>query len=106
LRFFDWLIRLPEAAELKLEREVDAARGAKRMPYITSWERMGVKRGRKEGLLKAITRQLRRKLGRLDAQMKAQLERLSAARLEQLSEALLDFSQPDDLERWLKRKAT
>ena len=104
LRFFDWLIRLPEAAERKLEREIDAARREKRMPYITSWERMGMKRGRKEGLLKAITRQLRRKLGRLDAKMKARLERMSAARLEQLAEALLDFSQPDDLERWLKRK--
>ena len=79
------------------------------MPYITSWERMGVKRGRKEGRkegqLELVLRQLKKKLGTLDAKIKTRIERLSLARLTQLSEALLDFSQATDLERWLKRKA-
>ena len=113
LRFFDWLIRLPEPAEQKLEHEIEAITGEKPMPYVTSWERIAVKEarkearkeGRKEGLLATVTRQLRRKLGKLDAGMQARLERMSAARLEQLAEALLDFAQPADLERWLKRKA-
>lgn len=79
------------------------------MPYITSWERRGEKRGKKigekQGLLDAITLLLKRKFGKLDAEVKAQLEKLSVVRLKKLAEALLDFSQPDDLERWLKRRA-
>ena len=79
------------------------------MPYVTHWERRGEKRGRKEGekqgLLDAIFRLLNRKLGKLDDKVQAQIEKLSVARLKKLVEDLLDFSQPDDLERWLKRKA-
>ena len=101
LRFLDWLIRLPEPAEQKLKREVDVARGEKRMSYITSWERMGEKRGER----KVILQILQHKLGSLDEKLSRQIEKLSAKRLEQLAEALLDFSQSADLERWLKRKA-
>jgi flagellar biosynthesis/type III secretory pathway protein FliH len=113
LRFLDWLIRLPEELERKLENEIDELTEGKRMPYVTSWERRGEKRGRREGkkigekqgLLEAVILQLKRKLGKLDADVKAQIEKLSIARLKKLAEALLDFTQPDDLERWLKRKA-
>ncbi len=112
LRFLDWLIRLPEGLEQKLDTEVEKITGGKRMPYVTSWERRGEKRGRKEGkkevkkegLLDAVLRQLKKKVGTLDAKIKARIERLSLARLRQLSEALLDFSQAADLETWLKRK--
>ncbi len=113
LRFLDWLIRLPEELGQKLEDEIEKITGGKRMPYVTSWERRGEKRGRKEGkkigvkqgLLDAIIRQLNRKLGKLDAEVKTQIEKLSVARLRKLFEDLLDFSQPADLERWLKRRA-
>lgn len=113
LRFLDWLIRLPEELEQKLDDEIEEITEEKRMPYVTHWERRGEKRGRKEGkkigekqgLLDAIFRLLNRKLGKLDAEIKTQIEKLSVARLKKLVEDLLDFSQPDDLERWLKRKA-
>ncbi|MCI0524692.1 MAG: DUF4351 domain-containing protein [Acidobacteria bacterium] len=109
LRFLDWLIRLPEELAQKLEDEIEEITEGKRMPYVTSWERRGEKRGKKigekQGLLDAVTLQLKRKFGKLDADIKARLEKLSVARLKKLVEALLDFSQPDDLERWLKRKA-
>lgn len=109
LRFLDWLIRLPEGAEEKLGKEIEALKGEKRMPYITSWERIAEKRGRKEGrkesLLKVVLSQLRKKLGRLDAEVKANIETLSLPALTQLAEALLDFSEVADLEVWLGRKA-
>ncbi len=122
LRFLDWLIRLPEELGQKLEDEIEKITGGKRMPYVTSWERRGEKRGRekgreegreegrkigeKQGLLDATFRLLNRKLGQLDDEVQAQIEKLSVARLKKLVEDLLDFSQPADLERWLKRKAS
>jgi flagellar biosynthesis/type III secretory pathway protein FliH len=109
LRFLDWLIRLPEELEQKLGDEIEEITEGKRMPYVTSWERRGEKRGKKigekQGTLDTVTLLLKRKFGKLDADVKAQIEKLSVPRLKRLAEALLDFSQPDDLERWLKRKA-
>jgi predicted transposase YdaD len=112
LRFLDWLIRLPEELDRKLEREIDEIREVKHMPYISRWERRIEERGKKEGkkagvresLLDTIIRQLKRKIGKLDDDLKRRLEQLSVARLKILAEDLLDFSQPDDLDRWLKRK--
>ena len=108
LRFLDWLIRLPLGLEQKLDQEIDEIKEVKHMPYISRWERNAEKRGKKigqkEGLLATVIRQLIRKIGSLDDDIKLRLEKLSVARLKNLSDALLDFSQPDDLDRWLKRK--
>jgi hypothetical protein len=113
LRFLDWMFRLPAPAELKLDKEIDALTGGKAMQFVTHWERRGEKRGRKlgrqegreEGQLELVLRLLQKKFGELDARVETQIKRLSLTRLIELAEALLDFTQPTDLERWLKRKA-
>jgi Domain of unknown function (DUF4351) len=112
LRFLDWLIRLPEGLDRKLEIEIEEITEEKRMPYVTSWERRAEKRGRTEGkklgvkesLLDTVLRQLKLKIGKLDHDIKQRLEKLSVSRLKKLTEDLLNFSQRDDLERWFKRK--
>ena len=105
LRFFDWLIRLAAAEQQQLDIEINELTEGKYMPYITTWERRGREEGREAGMLDIVLHLLQKKLGGLDAKLKAQVERLSAARLKQLSEALLDFTQAAELELWLKRKA-
>lgn len=109
LRFLDWLIRLPEAAEQKLDYEIEQLKGEESMPFVTHWERRGEKRGRREGrkesLLETVLRQLKKKLGELDTQARAQIELLSVPALTELAEALLDFSEAEDLELWLARKS-
>ncbi|MGH9842000.1 MAG: DUF4351 domain-containing protein, partial [Blastocatellia bacterium] len=120
LRFLDWLIRLPEELEQKLDDEIEDLREEKRMPYVTHWERRGEKRGReegrekgrkegreegkkigeKQGLLEANIRLLNLKIGKLDADVQAKIEKLSVARLKKLIEDVLGFTQPADLERW------
>ena len=66
----------------------------------------GRQEGRQEGRLQAtrelVCRQLRKRLGTLDAASEARVAALSLRRLERLSEALLDFSVSADLEGWLK----
>ena len=58
--------------------------------------------GRLEEAQDIVRRLLRKRLGGLDAAAEARVTALSLARLEKLSEALLDFTGPADLEAWLK----
>jgi len=49
-KFIDWIIRLPEQLDEKLEDKIKQERGDKYMAYVTSWERRAEKRGREEGI--------------------------------------------------------
>jgi hypothetical protein len=49
-----------------------------------------------------ILRQLSRQVGLPLSELRSQIESLSLAQLESLGEALLDFSQPEDLVNWLR----
>jgi predicted transposase YdaD len=74
-------------------------------------EERGVVKGRQEGeqtgaLKEAqalILRLLTHRVGRLAPEVLVQVQSLSLAQLESLGEALLDFSQLDDLMNWLNR---
>jgi predicted transposase/invertase (TIGR01784 family) len=65
----------------------------------------GEDKGRAEGLRREqslILRLLTRRIGNLSSSIQAQVQALSLNQLEALGEALLDFSQPDDLVEWLR----
>jgi hypothetical protein len=76
------------------------------MEIVTSWMEEGLEKGCEEGLQKGlrvlVVRQLRKRLGALNERAEARIKTLSAERLEELGEALLDFSSPDDLVAWLR----
>jgi predicted transposase YdaD len=57
--------------------------------------------GRQEEGRSLILRQLNRRVGNLPNQAVAQINTLSLEQLENLGEALLDFTGLPDLERWL-----
>jgi predicted transposase YdaD len=57
----------------------------------------------REGERSLILKQLIRRVGNLSPEITAQLQILSIEQLEPLGEALLDFSQPEDLVTWLAR---
>lgn len=54
------------------------------------------------GEIAVIMRQLNRRIGALTPEIQARIQSLSIAQLEDLGEALLDFSQPNDLTTWLE----
>jgi hypothetical protein len=54
---------LPEELEQDFWREVTQLQEDRRMPYITSIERIGIKKGIRQGLLEAIELGLRLKFG-------------------------------------------
>jgi flagellar biosynthesis/type III secretory pathway protein FliH len=63
-RLIDWLLKLPEDLEVEFQAELTEYEGQKRMPYITSIERMSLKRGRQEGRREGLEQGLTRGLTR------------------------------------------
>ena len=52
LRFLDWLLVLPENLEIQFSKEILKIEEASKMPYVTSFEKAGYKKGLEEGLEK------------------------------------------------------
>jgi predicted transposase YdaD len=65
-------------------------------------EQKGRQEGRQEGELALILRQLTRRFGTIPPEVEAQVRRLPLTQLDNLGEALLDFSLASDLDGWLK----
>ncbi|NDJ17460.1 Rpn family recombination-promoting nuclease/putative transposase [Myxacorys almedinensis] len=61
----------------------------------------GREEGREEGQRSLILRLLTRRVGELSQEVRSQVEALSLEQLEDLGEALLDFTSLDDLQAWL-----
>ncbi|MBD2597006.1 DUF4351 domain-containing protein [Nostoc spongiaeforme FACHB-130] len=70
------------------------------MQIVTSWMEEGIQQGE----LKVIQRQLTRRIGTITPELQAQLRGLSVTQLEDLAEALLDFSNEADLVAWLQQQ--
>ncbi len=63
LAFLDWLVALPKELEQLFFDETETARGAQTMPYVTSWERMGIEKGELRDKHAVLKRLLDRKFG-------------------------------------------
>jgi hypothetical protein len=85
LRLIDWLLVLPEELEAVVEREIEALEEGEQMAYVTSWERLGMARGKAEGKAEG------RAEGVLTGQ-RAMLRRLIEARFGAV---------PEHLEEWI-----
>jgi predicted transposase/invertase (TIGR01784 family) len=61
----------------------------------------GLERGRTEGEQVLVLKQLTRKLGTINSEIRARVNSLKVERIESLGEDLLDFTQMSDLLNWL-----
>jgi predicted transposase/invertase (TIGR01784 family) len=62
----------------------------------------GLEQGKQQEGVALVLRQLTRRIGALASEVQERIRGLSIAQLEDLAEALLDFSQPSDLMNWLE----
>lgn len=78
------------------------------MPYITSRERLGLKRGRQEGrqegMATLVLRLLKHRFGELEPELEERIAGLSSRKLETFGDALLDFSTLAEVKEWLQAK--
>lgn len=65
----------------------------------------GLQQGKQEGELAVVLRQLTRRIGSVDTEVQERLRGLSTFQLEDLAEALLDFSDATDLANWLRDRS-
>jgi hypothetical protein len=109
--FVDTYLRLNRDETLKFERAVDTVLNMTEKSLMreltTSWKEEGRVEGRVEGrreeCLRVVSRQLERRLGSIAPEQVRRLEALPLPALEDLAEALLDFSSPADMTAWLRR---
>jgi Domain of unknown function (DUF4351) len=71
-------------------------------PAYTKWREETLQEGQQEGEARLVLRLLDRRVGKLSLEVRAQIQSLSLPQLESLGEALLDFSEPSDLQDWLR----
>jgi predicted transposase YdaD len=64
----------------------------------------GRQQGREEGEQSLVLRLLNRRVGKIDSSLIERVRGLSIEQLEELGEALLDFSSIADLEAWLNQQ--
>ena len=64
----------------------------------------GIEQGRHQGEVVLIMRQLNHRFGGVVPEVEARIRRLSVEQLENLGEALLDFSDTADLDAWFERQ--
>lgn len=75
------------------------------MQIVTSWMEEGIQQGMQQGMQQEaatlVLRQLNRRFGRVSPQLQERIQNLSTTELEDLAEALLDFTNIADVEAWL-----
>lgn len=76
------------------------------MRIVTSWMEEGIEQGKQQAALSLIMRLLPRRIGAVAPELQQRIQQLSQAQLEDLAEALLDFSSAADLETWLHQVST
>ena len=98
--FVDTYLNLSQQEELIFQSQLSTMKLEEQeriMQITTSWEQKGITKGQSNTIL----RQLNRKFGTLDNKIAEQIKALEPSQLNSLSEDLLDFQSPDDLNQWL-----
>lgn len=107
--FIDTYLKLSQTEQVRFQAELDRIEPASQeevMQIVTSWMEEGLERGREEGrrleALALVLRLLARRVGEVEPELQEQIQALAIAQIEDLGEALLDFSTKADLEAWLE----
>jgi type I restriction-modification system DNA methylase subunit len=111
--FIDWLMVLPEELEQEVWQTLQDYEQEKRMPYVTSVERIGIEKGRQEGIqegrqegiqegrqegiqegahqqaLKSLLRILQRRFENISIPLQRRLQKLTTEQLEGLIDSAL-----------------
>ena len=70
------------------------------MEVLTYWEKKGLEEGLQRGKEELVFRQIQRRIGSFSSETEKRLEALTSDQLNDLGEALLDFTSKEDLENW------
>ncbi|WP_227873395.1 DUF4351 domain-containing protein [Aphanothece sacrum] len=97
--FVDTYLTLNQAEETAFQRELKTFQQEEQeevMEIVTSWMTQGIEREKA-----LIIRLIKRKLGHIYRDIEVKIRELNIDKIEELGEALFDFSTLQDLENWL-----
>ncbi|NJR56822.1 MAG: DUF4351 domain-containing protein [Acaryochloris sp. CRU_2_0] len=98
----NWKISIEITGQVEAEEELMMALTQAYLEWEQQTEQRGEAKGRHEEGQSLILRLLTRRIGDISPDLQAQIQVLSLDQLEALGEALLDFTEPDDLVMWLQ----
>ncbi len=109
-RFIDCLMDLPEAHERLFWDELARYEEGKKMPYVTSVERIGIEKGMQQGMqqgsLKLLVRQIAKRFQASPDSVYSMLAGLRTEEIEDLGERFLDADSLDQIRGWAEEKRT
>ncbi len=110
-KFIDWLVKLPEELSEKFHQEIIKYEEEKKMPYITTAEKIGIKKGIEQGiqqgirhgLLKAIELGLELKFGTEGLKIYPEIKKIEDVDvLEAISEGIKSAESIEELRKIYK----
>lgn len=107
--FVDTYLRLTIEEEKLFQAEIAKIEPREReqiMEIVTSWMQQGIEQGKQNEARLLVLRQLRKRLDSFDPEVEMRIAELSVEQLEELAEALLDFTASSDLTAWLDARST
>lgn len=103
-RILEHILRLPPPLQAQAHaamRQIEQEENHMSLPMV-GLEKIGYLQGHAEGQQELVLRQLKRRCGEVSDVLEADVLALAPLLLLDLSEALLDFTSPDDLQAWLQ----
>jgi hypothetical protein len=97
LAFIDWMLTLPLELEREFRRELEQLEEERRMRYVTSFERIAMEEGTKQGLIKGIALALKLKFGESGTNLLPEIEAI--AEVDTLSAVLDAIESVESLEQ-------
>lgn len=104
--FVDSYLKLTMEEEQVFEAQLSRIETQQReqvMEIVTSWMEKGMEKGKRQEALELVLRQLRKRFSSLDEEAQRRVGMLPIEQIEQLGEALLDFTSLRELTVWLNR---
>jgi len=104
--FMDSYLRLSAEERKVYNRQVESISEPERqalMQITNQWEEHGIRIGQEQGSRAILLRLLSHKFESVSTQLREQIDSLSQDKLEQLADAVLDFSTVADVQSWMAR---
>lgn len=102
--FISSYLKLNAAENKQYERELEQLTSEGKDTTMTMWSEWGqegMRQGLHQGKQELVSRQIQRRFGSVPAEVTERLDTLPSEQLDELGEALFDFSSLSDLETWL-----
>lgn len=97
-RFMDWVVKIPNEMQVKLDDEIYNYELRNAMPYVTNIER----RAEQRGMMNAVALIWENKFGAMSAPVKSRLMSLSTEQFQVLTTTLLADKPKTEVMAWLK----